>query len=236
MNIALDTHCHTLQSRHATATLKENIKSAKTAGLSGLCVTNHGPAYGDSPSEAYFRGLVRLPEKDGDFYIFKGAEVNILDNKGALDLDFECMTALDWVIASIHSVCFSENNKDYVTEAYINAISNPLVHCLGHIGQEKYPCDLETVVKAAKKYDKIIEINNSSLSGMRKGAPKLCRETILLCKKYGVKIAICSDAHSANDIGNFKKSLELVRETDFPEELIINNCIKKFKKYIKNQK
>lgn len=236
MNIVVDTHCHTLQSRHAEPTLKENIEAAKKAGLVGICVTNHGPAYGDSPSEAYFRGLSRLPKRDGKFYIFKGAEVNILDDRGTLDLDEECLTMLDWVVASIHGVCFSENNKDYITRAYVNAASNPRVHCLGHIGQEKYPCDLETVVKTAKEFDKIIEINNSSLNGMRKGAPQLCRETAKLCKKYGVKISVCSDAHKADEIGIFDKSLELLNEISFPEELIINNCIYKFKKYLKNQK
>lgn len=235
MNIAIDTHCHTLQSKHASATLKENTESAKRHGLSGLCVTNHGPMYGDSPSEAYFRGLLRLPEKDDGFYIFKGAEVNILDNNGTLDLDDECLAMLDWVIASIHSVCFSSREKDYITDAYINAAANPHVHCLGHIGQSKYPCDIKKVVLVAKEYDKIIEINNSSLNGMRKGAEVLCREAILLCKEYGVKIAICSDAHDAEAVGVFDKSLALAEEVSFPKELIINTSIDKFKKYIYNK-
>lgn len=236
MLIAIDTHCHTLQSKHAKATLTENILKAKERGLSGLCVTNHGPAYGDSPSEAYFNGLTRLPVRDGDFYIFKGAEVNILDDKGTLDLSEECLTMLDWVIASIHGVCFSNHDKGYITRAYINAVSNPHVHCLGHIGQAKYPCDLERVVKAAKEYDKIIEINNSSLMGMRKGAPVLCRETIALCKKYGVKIAISSDAHEAEEIGIFNKSIEIAKEISFPDNLIVNNSVNNFKRYIQKIK
>lgn len=235
-NIVIDTHCHTLQSKHALATLKENIEKAKSLGLSGLCVTNHGPRYGDSPSQAYFEGLSRLPEKDGDFYIFKGAEVNILDNNGNLDLTNECLSFLDWVIASIHSTCFDSHNSDYITEAYINAIKNPFVHCLGHIGQEKFPCDFEKIVKTAKEYDKIIEINNSSLMGMRKGADILCREVISLCKKFGVKIAICSDAHEVKDVGNFLEALKLAEEISYPNELIINNNSDNFIKYIKRSK
>ena len=86
MNIYIDTHTHTLQSNHATPTLTEIIEEARKKGLVGICVTNHGPAYGDSPSEAYFKGLSRLPKKDGKFHIIKGAEVNILDNSGKIDL------------------------------------------------------------------------------------------------------------------------------------------------------
>ena len=233
MKIDIETHCHTLQSKHSKATLKENIEMAKSIGLLGLCVTNHGPAYGDSPSEAYFDGITRLPEKDGDFLVFKGAEVNILDDSGRVDLTDECLTMLDWVIASIHSVCFFNHDKGYITRAYVNALKNPRVHCLGHIGQAKFPCDFEKVIQTAKEYDKIIEINNSSLTGMRKGANVLCREVIKLCKDYGVKIAVSSDAHDACDVGNFKDSLKLVYEIDFPKELIVNEDVNNFKNYIR---
>ena len=233
MKINVETHCHTLQSRHAKATLKENIARASELGLAGLCITNHGPAYGDSPSEAYFEGLLRLPKKDGELLIFKGAELNILDSTGKTDLPDSDTAMLDWVIASIHSVCFFEHDREYVTQAYINALKNPFIHCLGHIGQEKFPCDFERIIKTAKEYDKIIEINNSSLTGMRKGAGVLCREVIALCKKYGVRISVSSDAHEAKDVGSFEEALKLVSEISFPEDLIINTNIEKFTNYIK---
>lgn len=232
MKIVIDPHCHSVQSKHAKATLMENIEMAKSIGLDGLCITNHGPMYGDSPSEAYFEGLTRLPEKYGDFHIFSGAEVNILDDKGTVDLSQECLSSLKWVIASIHSVCFFNHNSDYITNAYINALKNPFIHCLGHIGQEKFPCDFNKIVKTAKKLNKIIEINNSSLLGMRKGAPTLCREVLKLCKEYGVKIVISSDAHEKEDIGNFSEAIKLINEISFPENLIINSNLNKFTTYI----
>lgn len=233
MKIVIEPHCHTVQSKHSGATLTGNIAAAKKKGLLGLCVTNHGPAYGDSPSEAYFAGLSRLPSKDGDFLIYKGAEVNILDDKGTVDLSRENLYTLDWVIASIHSVCFKNYQRDYITRAYINALKNPFIHCLGHIGQSKFPCDLKEIIKTAKEYNKIIEINNSSLTGMREGASVLCREVIRLCKEYEVLIAITSDAHESKDIGNFTEALKLAEEINFPEELIVNSSINKFNNYIK---
>lgn len=233
MKIAVETHCHTLQSKHAKATLTENIERARALGMAGICITNHGPKYGDSPSEAYFEGLLKLPKTSGELEIFRGVELNILDDNGTVDLPKNDIAMLDWVIASIHSVCFFNHDKEYITNAYINALKNPHIHCLGHIGQAKFPCDFERIIKTACEYDKIIEINNSSLTGMRKGAGALCREVIALCKKYGVKIAVSSDAHEAKDVGNFNESLKLVEEIDFPSALIINSDIDKFKNYIK---
>lgn len=44
-----------------------------------------------------------------------------------------------------------------------------------------------------------------------------------LCKKYGVSVIMGSDAHYYEDILNHSRSLELIEEVDFPEELVANS-------------
>ena len=44
----------------------------------------------------------------------------------------------------------------------------------------------------------------------------------LVCKKYDIPVILDSDAHSIDKIASRQYSMELVREVNFPDELIIN--------------
>ena len=56
----------------------------------------------------------------------------------------------------------------------------------------------------------------------------------LLCKKYRVSVIINSDSHFCTQIGNVDLALSMLREIDFPEDLIINADKDRFKEYINN--
>ena len=45
-------------------------------------------------------------------------------------------------------------------------------------------------------------------------------------------VILGSDAHISFDIATYEYALELVRETEFPEELIMNTSVDKFKAYL----
>lgn len=55
-----------------------------------------------------------------------GAEINILDGKGNLDLDEDYMKMLDIRIAGIHSLCYEYGTIEENTHGMVQAISNPL--------------------------------------------------------------------------------------------------------------
>lgn len=230
--IQVETHCHTLVSRHAHSTLAENVDAAKQQGMRALCVTNHAPASGDAPGKEHFISLKKLPREMDGIRLFRGAEVNLTDFKGGLDLENPIIAMLDWVIASIHANVLPKGSIEEITEAYCSVLSNPFIHCLGHIGRMDYLCDWDTVVKKAAQEQKIIEINNHSLSGARVGATELCPKIASLCKKYGCRIAIASDAHSKEEIGKNDLSKQLLTEIDFPKELVVNETLEKFEHYL----
>ena len=229
----VETHCHTLVSAHAHSTMGENIKAAKECGMEGLCLTNHGPDIPDGAHEWHFGTICNLPDIVDGIRFFSGIEANIIDYNGCLDASSDILSRLDWVIASIHSPCLPTSTEANITSAYIGALENPFVNCLGHIGQQAYLCDFEAVVKKAKELDKIIEINNHSLNGVRPGANILCKEVALLSKKYESKIVVSSDAHYCGSIGIYNKALAILKEIDFPEELIMNTSLQKFENYLR---
>ena len=43
-----------------------------------------------------------------------------------------------------------------------------------------------------------------------------------MCKKYSVPIVIDSDAHFCTELGVYSNAERMLREIDFPEELIVN--------------
>ena len=45
-------------------------------------------------------------------------------------------------------------------------------------------------------------------------------------------VILGSDAHISFDIATYDYALELVNEAEFPEELIMNTSVDKFKKYL----
>ena len=53
-----------------------------------------------------------------------------------------------------------------------------------------------------------------------------------------MKIPICvtSDAHIANQVGDFSEAISLLDETEFPDDLIINNDEEKLEQYIRDYK
>ena len=48
--------------------------------------------------------------------------------------------------------------------------------------------------------------------------------------KYGVEIMLGSDAHREEDVGDFTRTEKILKEVDFPEELIVNRSLS----YVKN--
>lgn len=122
----------------------------------------------------------------------------------------------------------------YGVELLIGAIRNPHVHIISHPGDGTAEVDFEPIVLASKEHHTLLEINNSSLNPVRKKLTARDNNlTILrLCKKYEVPVILGSDAHISFDIARYDHIYELLQETRFPEELILNDKVEAFKKFI----
>ena len=106
MKIELDVHTHTIASGHAFSTLQEMAQAAAGKGLKVLGITEHSPGIPGTCHPIYFRNLHVVPRRMYGVELLLGAEINILDGKGNLDLDEDYMKMLDIRIAGIHSLCY----------------------------------------------------------------------------------------------------------------------------------
>ncbi len=234
MKIELDVHTHTIASGHAFSTIQEMAQAAADKGLKLLGITEHSPGIPGSCAPIYFRNLYIVPRNMYGIELMLGAEINILDTEGNLDFDEHYLNMLDIRIAGIHSLCYTPGTPEENTQGMINAIANPYIHIISHPGDGTAKLLFEPIVQAAKEHHTLLEINNSSLRPSRhkvEARPNNL-EILRLCKQYEVPVILGSDAHISFDIATYDFALELVNEAEFPEELIINTDVKKFKDYL----
>ena len=64
-----------------------------------------------------------------------GAELNILDYEGHIDLEEFYWKMLDIRIAGIHSLCYQNGTIEQNTSAMLGAIRHPYVQIISHPGQ-----------------------------------------------------------------------------------------------------
>lgn len=235
MKIELDVHTHTIASGHAFSTLQEMVQAAAGKGLKLLGITEHSSGIPGSCDPIYFRNLHVVPRKMYGIDLMLGAEINILDGNGNLDMDEFYLKMLDLRIAGIHSLCYRSGSPEENTYGMVQAISNPYVQIISHPGDGTAKLLFEPVVLAAKEHGTLLEINNSSLKPCRNKpeARKNNLEILRLCKKYEVPVILGSDAHISFDIATYDHVLELLQETEFPEGLVMNTSVEKFKKSLK---
>ncbi len=236
MNILLDVHTHTIASGHAFSTLKEMVDGAVEKGLHILGITEHAPSLPGTCAPIYFRNLHVVPRRIKGIELLLGAELNILDYKGSVDMDETMLKMLDIRIAGIHSLCYTPGTVEENTDAVIGAMRNPYVNIISHPGDGTALLEFEPVVLASKEYGTLIEINNSSLNPARHkvSARENNLEILRLCKLYGVPVILGSDAHIFYDIANYCWIYELLQQTEFPDDLILNDKPEQFKRFIRN--
>nr|WP_317284045.1 phosphatase [uncultured Sellimonas sp.] len=230
MKITVDTHSHTIMSGHAYSSMNEMIEAAKNKGLEALAITEHAPQMPGTCHEFYFQNYRVIPRKRGNMTLMVGAELNILDENGTVDLSQGLLKMMDLTIASIHRPCYGEGKSvEKNTGAYLRAMENPYIDIIGHPDDGRFPIDHEAFVNGAKKTNTLIELNNSSLQpgGFRENTMENAKILLELCKKEGVYITTGSDAHIEFDVANFEYVRKLMEEVDFPEELVATTSYEK---------
>ena len=211
MKILLDVHTHTVASGHAFSTLQEMVRTAADKGLQILGITEHTGGIPGTCSPIYFRNLPVVPRLMYGVELLLGAEINIVDYEGSLDLEEEYFKFLDIRIAGLHSLCYRPGTANLF---------------------------FEPLVLAAKENGVLLEINNSSLNPYRhkEKARENNLEILRLCKRYEQPVILGSDAHISFSIADYRWLYPLLVETEFPEELILNDKPDVFKARLKRNR
>ena len=235
MKIIADLHTHTTASRHAYSTLKENIEQAMLTDLEYLGVSDHTPGMPNTTCEGYFHNLKVIKESINGMRVLKGAEANILDVRGQIDLPTEILSRLDYVIASLHDLVIEDMGIAANTQAVIQAMRNPYVKIIGHPDDSYFALDYKALATAAKSSGVALELNNSSLTpnSSRTGGCENALKLLEQCELAKASIMVGSDSHVWYDIGEFRYALSLLKQVGFPESLVINSDSTRFETFMK---
>ena len=131
---------------------------------------------------------------------------------------------MDYALASIHPFAFTAGSRKETTVASVRAFQNPYVKILGHPDDGRFPLDYEELVREAKQAHVALEVNNSSLNprSSRQGGRENIIELLKTCMKYEQPVIMGTDSHMCFAIGKFVETEQLMRELDFPTELVLN--------------
>ena len=188
-----DVHTHTLYSRHAYSTVRENVLAARDAGLELLGVADHFSdmlfpstdlVHGNLRDYQHFINMRVWPRSWEGVTLLRGMEADIRGLKGELfgqgievaeditgrpvrrvsTLYDRASAGCDYVVASVHYKNFADGASiAQTTEMYLGALAQPKVLVLGHTGRAGVPFDVREVVGEAARLGKLIEINEHSL-------------------------------------------------------------------------
>lgn len=234
MNYVLDVHTHTIASGHAYNTIKEMAQTAAEKGLQLLGITEHSMSMPGTCHDFYFHNLKMLDREMFGVEMLFGVELNIIDYKGTVDMNEKLLRAMDVSIASMHTPCLPYGTKEEHTRSYLKVMENPYVDIIGHPDDSRYPVDMEELVRGAKATGTLLEVNNNSLDPRctRTGAREQDLTMLKFCMKYDVPVIIGSDAHADTLIGRHDFAEELMKEIEFPEELVVNRSVSELKKHL----
>lgn len=236
MKDLLDVHMHTIASVHAYSTLREMITAGREKGLKLVGIADHAPSMPGAFHEFYFCNFkVIRPEAYG-IDVVMGAELNILDYCGSVDLKEHLLSRLDYAIASLHDPCIRPGTREQNTAALIGAMRHPKVRIIGHPDNPLYPVDFDALAEAAGRNHVLLECNNSSYTpgGSRTGSHELAGELLSACRRHHAMVIMGSDAHIDLDVGNHRYAQEILAQNEFPEELVINGDPERFRAWIRD--
>jgi len=220
-----DLHAHTDWS-DGTTSISTMAEAARALGHEYLAITDHSPRLRVARGLSAERLREQVPlvraESTENFTLFAGIEVDILDD-GTLDQEAELLSALDIVVASVHSKLRMEARP--MTARMIAAVKNPHVNVLGHCTgrlvqgdrgtRPPSQFDAQAVFDACAENGVAVEINARP---ERQDPPD---ELIAIALYAGCLFSLDSDAHAPGQLSLLDYGAERAEKAGVPAERIV---------------
>jgi len=231
-----DLHAHT-KDTDGHNTLQEMAEAAGKRGYEYLAITEHSRrvsmagGFDAAELERQIKAIERINGKLKGVTVLKGIEVDILKD-GTLDLPDEILKELDVVVCAVHydRSLSKKQMTERIMKAMDNRYFNILAHPTGRLINERasYEVDLEKVMEKAGKAGCFLEVN--AHPDRLDLSDRFCR----MAGEAGVKLAVCTDAHSTTDLEFLRFGLDQARRGWLEAKDVINTrSLKDLRKLLK---
>ncbi|MEK7172633.1 MAG: DNA polymerase/3'-5' exonuclease PolX [Patescibacteria group bacterium] len=221
-----DLHCHSSWDGGAHS-IEEMAQAAQAMGYQYIGIADHTKFLRIENGLDEKQLAEQRKEIDGlnfqfsifNFQILQGCEANIMAD-GSIDINDTALAKLDYVIAGVHSQM--KMPKTQMTERIIKAMKNSQVDIISHptgrsLGKrDEYAHDFDKILRAAKEYGVVLEINGSPWRLDLKDS------NIRRAKTAGVKMIINTDSHHKEHLQFMKYGLSQARRGWAEKTDIIN--------------
>lgn len=241
VKIFADYHTHSHYS-DGRASILEIAQAAKVQGLEKIAITDHGPrnlGTGVRGADQFLKikeETRQVAEQLEGLEVLCGAEANIIDLEGGIDIPEKVCQELDLLLVGLHPFILPENLAtawEYVaknclqkhvtslrekvkntnTKTLVEAMYKHDVAIITHPGLQM-PLDLDEVARACAATDTAYEIN----------VGHDYQEVVEIAQvaRHGVKFVVNSDAHFPESVGKLEKGLNLLEQAKVPPEQVLN--------------
>lgn len=218
--LAVDFHVHSLFSHCGLHTILELTAHAHKLHMAGIAITDHGLTLGGRLNSVFFE---RFQSPYPDLTVLKGIESNVVDSSGTIDVPNAYIPFIDIVLLGIHPNIQQGLSRSAYTEMLLNAMEkNPSIDVITHPNDPHYPVDYNVLAQCAASHGIALELNNSKILYNRSST----EDTLTLidaCKSNRCLLAVCSDTHAIQELGDDRAVRPLLTQSSFPPELIVNN-------------
>ncbi|GGQ34944.1 DNA polymerase (family 10) [Actinomadura coerulea] len=218
-----DLHSHT-DLTDGVASLEDMAAAARDRGLEYYAITDHAPnlvmqRMTDEKMLAQRARIAELRERFPGLTLLHGTELNI-DPDGGVDWDADFLSGFDVCVASVHSH-FTQDEAS-MTRRLVRACENPHVHVIGHptarsIGRRApVNADWDEVFRAAARTGTAMEIDSFP------DRLDLPADLVRRAKRFGVKFAVDTDAHSVGHHRNIRYGIGTAQRGWLTPDDVIN--------------
>ncbi|MFC5148438.1 DNA polymerase/3'-5' exonuclease PolX [Streptomyces aureoversilis] len=230
-----DLHTHT-DLTDGVATLQDMVTAAAGRGYAYYAVTDHAPnlymqRMTDAKILAQRKRVRELDGKHRRMHLLHGTELNIGPD-GEVDWPDDFLAGFDLCVASVHS--HFNQTRGELTRRLLRACENPHVNIIGHpttrlIGKRRgIDADFDAVFEACARTNTALEIN------AHPERLDLCDEDILRAKRYGVKFAINTDAHSVTHLPYMRYGVGTAQRGWLTKDDVINTWpLQKLRRFLR---